>query len=128
MKSWEEKETTTVRCEVNTCIHWLANAQCGATGIGIRSGDGGLPGSPTGTACRTFYRKRGLANYLGSLQSLNWWGVIGLESESAGPQVECRVSNCRFWTPGDLCQADQITVSGPGAATSADTNCATFTP
>ena len=117
-----------VRCEVNTCTHWLASAQCGATGIDIRSGDGGLPGSSAGTACKTFYRKRGLANYLGSLQNINLWGAMGLDDGVTNPEVECRVSNCRYWTPGDLCQADQVTVTGAGAATSGETNCKTFVP
>lgn len=81
------------------------------------------------TECKTFYGRSGVSSYLGSMDNVNWLGMVReplLPGTQATPEVACTVASCKYWREGDLCDADEIKVSGQGADECQDTNCATY--
>jgi len=121
---------TTVKCTVNTCTHYLRGDRCGAANIDIlHDQEDRMPESSEHTECKTFYKKGGVANMLGSMNNVNWQGVVrGTVSTGSevNPSITCVVDNCRFWAPGNECHAEVIEVSGKNANECRDTKCATF--
>jgi hypothetical protein len=120
----------TVECEVNTCTHWLPGNLCSAGNIDIlHEEEGRMAESKEHTQCKTFAHRRGLANMLGSLDNVNWAGMLtGVfrDGVQITPSVTCIVDTCKYWADGDLCVADQIFVSGNEATECQSTNCDTF--
>ncbi|RJQ08003.1 MAG: DUF1540 domain-containing protein [Bacillota bacterium] len=119
-----------VRCEVDTCTHWLPGNVCAANNIDILyEEEGKMAQSPEQTECKTFYNRRGVTSYLGSMDNVNWLGMVEeplMTGRQTTPTVTCTVESCRFWREGDLCDADEIKVSGQGANECQDTNCGTY--
>lgn len=119
-----------VRCEVNTCNHWLPGNYCTAGNIDIlNEEEGKLPFDREQTECKTFNERRGLANMIGSLDNVNWMGLatgMVLDGQQVTPTVTCVVSSCIYWENGNLCNADAINVSGRNARECQTTNCHTF--
>ncbi|MDQ7794382.1 MAG: DUF1540 domain-containing protein [bacterium] len=120
----------TVKCEVNTCTHWLPGERCGAGNVDVlHEEESQMSRSAQQTQCKTFYQRRGVANLLGSMDNVNWGGLASAAFQPGGaisPSVTCTVNSCRYWGAGNLCQADEIQVTGEGADESQDTNCHTF--
>lgn len=119
-----------VKCEVDSCTHWVPGQFCAAGNIDIlHEEEGRMSEHPEHTQCKTFYRRGGAANYLGSADNVNWTGVAAdafLPGQQTNPEVTCVVDSCRYWAKGDRCDADGIEVAGQAADESQDTNCATF--
>lgn len=119
-----------VRCEVSTCNHWLPDNHCGAENIDIlHEEEGKMSRIPEQTECKTFSKKSGLANYVGSMDNVNWGGLVsGLfqEGTQITPSVTCVVDSCKYWDEGNLCAADEIMVTGQDAKECQGTNCQTF--
>lgn len=119
-----------VRCEVDTCTHWLPNNVCGAANIDILyEEEGQLAEMSEHTECKTFYHKSGLTSYLGSMDNVDWAGMAKepfMDGQQINPSVTCTVESCEYWKDGDLCDAEEIKVSGTGANECQDTNCKTF--
>lgn len=120
---------TEVKCEVNTCTHWIAGL-CGAANIDILNEEvGKMAKSMEHTECKTFSKRRGVANMLGSLDNVNWSGLITepfLPGQQLTPTITCVVDSCIHWSEGNRCHADEILVTGPDANECQDTNCGTF--
>lgn len=118
-----------VKCVVDTCTHWVPGSLCGAANIDIlHEEEGRMARRPEQTECKTFSRKRGLANYLGSVDNVGWGGFAREAFQSGQqitPSVTCVVDACAYWESGDRCNADAIEVGGQGADECQDTNCAT---
>lgn len=119
-----------VKCEVNTCTHWLPGELCGAANIDILfEEERRMAERDTHTECKTFYKRDGISSYLGSLDNVNWSGMVSGPFK-AGPQVTpevvCMVESCKYWQQDNLCNADAIRVTGRSADECQDTNCATF--
>jgi len=119
-----------VECEVNTCTHWLPGNLCAAANIDIlHEEEGKMAQQKEHTECKTFSHRRGLANMLGSLDNVNWGGMLtGVlrDGVQITPTVTCVVDTCKFWQEGNLCTAEAIFVSGNGATECQATNCDTF--
>jgi hypothetical protein len=119
-----------VTCEVDTCTHWLPGNLCGAANIDIlHEEEGRMAEQPEHTECKTFYDRRGVSSLLGSLDNVNWTGLVRepfVSGRDLTPTVTCIVESCRYWRDGDLCEADEIKVTGQGADECQDTNCGTF--
>ncbi|MEW8959895.1 hypothetical protein MHOCP_11740 [Moorella humiferrea] len=119
-----------VKCKVNTCNHWMNGDLCSAGNIDItHEEEGKMAQNPEQTQCKTFYVRRGLANMLGSLDNVNWGGLLSntfLPGGELYPSVTCIVNTCAYWTEGNRCQAKKIDVVGVNADESQDTNCFTF--
>ncbi|REB10149.1 DUF1540 domain-containing protein [Sporosarcina sp. BI001-red] len=48
-----------------------------------------------------------------------------------GQRIRCEVNNCKFWSEGNKCEADEIYVvskQGNHAMSSSETDCKTFVP
>jgi len=121
---------TKVKCKVNTCNHWLNGDFCSAGNIDImHEEENKMSQNPEQTQCKTFYARRGLANLLGSLDNVNWGGLISktlIPGSEVHPTVTCLVNTCTYWTEGNRCSAEKIDVVGANADESQDTNCFTF--
>ncbi len=117
-----------VECEVDTCVHWLSGNICSAGNIDIlHEEEGVMARKVEQTECKTFSERRG-SNLLGGMDNVNWTGTMSevLPGKQATPTVTCVVDSCTFWSEGNLCDADNIKVSGPNANECQDTNCETF--
>jgi len=70
--------------------------------------------------------------YAASLDNVNWGGMASSVFTSGArnihPAITCSVDSCQYWSPGKLCHADAIEVTGDHAANEADTNCRSFLP
>ncbi|MDI6869934.1 MAG: DUF1540 domain-containing protein [Bacillota bacterium] len=121
-----------VRCEVNTCTHWLPGERCGAANIDIlNEEEGRMSENSEQTECKTFYKKSGVTSYLGSMDNVNWGGLVSevlTPGQQVTPSVTCVVDTCKYWEEGNLCQAGEIRVTGENADECQDTNCGTFLP
>ncbi len=119
-----------VSCEVDTCTHWLPGDACGARSIDIlHEEENRMAQMAEHTECKTFYAREGVTSYLGSMDNVNWAGMVREPLEpgtQAVPEVACTVDSCRYWGRGDLCDTDEIRVSGRGASECQDTNCQTY--
>ena len=119
-----------VKCEVNTCTHWLPAGYCGASNIDIlNEEEGKKPQMPDHTECKTFSERTGIANMLGSLDNVNWSGLafgMMLDGQQLTPTVTCVVDNCAYWESDNLCSANAIQVSGREVSECQATNCHTF--
>lgn len=119
-----------VKCVVNTCTHWLTGDLCGARNIDIiYEEEYKVAENPEHTQCKTFEQRRGLANTLGSMDNVNWGGVLAhtlLPGSETSPSVTCTVHSCRYWQEVNRCTAERIDVVGMSADESQDTNCCTF--
>ncbi len=120
----------TVKCEVNTCTHWIPSNICGAENIDILTEQAGAsPGGAEQTECKTFAQRRGLTSILRSMDNVNWGGMMqGVLSpeRNVTPSVTCTVDSCTFWEDGNRCKAEEIFVSGQNASECEETNCHTF--
>lgn len=122
-----------VRCNVDTCTHYVNGDLCGAAKIDILNE---LPArmsqNDEQTECKTFEKRRGLANMLGSMDNVNWGGMVSDAlfegDDQMNPSVTCIVDSCRYWEQGDRCVAEEISVAGRGADECQDTDCNTFAP
>jgi len=121
-----------VKCEVNTCTHWVPGDFCAAGNIDIlNEEEGKMSHHSEQTECKTFYNRRSLANIMGSLDNVNWGGMLSepfLPGQQLTPTVTCVVESCRYWSNGNRCDAEDIEVSGREANECQDTNCETFEP
>jgi len=119
-----------IECEVDTCTHWISGNLCSAANIDIlHEEEGNMAQADAHTECKSFAKKKGLANLLGSADNVNWGGLVSsvfMPGQQINPSVTCVVDSCHFWTQGNLCEADAIKVTGRGANECQDTNCATF--
>lgn len=122
-----------VICHVNTCTHYLPGNLCGAKNIDIlHEEEGKMSNIEEQTECKTFHHRKGLGitDYLGSLDNVNWGGiassVVTAGARDLYPSVTCVVNSCKFWSPGNLCHADAVEVTGQNATECQDTNCHTF--
>lgn len=120
-----------VTCEADTCTHWLPGNVCAAGSIDVlHEEEGKMAERVEQTMCKTFYGKsRGVTSYLGSADNVNWSGMVAeplMPGKQASPDVTCVVDSCKYWTEGDLCEADEIRVTGQGANECQDTNCKTY--
>ncbi|MHB9096119.1 MAG: DUF1540 domain-containing protein [Eubacteriales bacterium] len=119
-----------VKCEVNTCTHWLPGGYCSASNIDILNEEvGQMSETAAQTECKTFSERRGIANMLGSLDNVNWGGLaVGmfLRGNQVTPTVTCVVDSCAYWEDGNLCNAEAIQVTGRGAKECQATDCHTF--
>jgi hypothetical protein len=119
-----------VSCDADTCTHWLSGDVCGARGISVFHGeDDQTTTASEPTECKTFRPRSGLTSYVASMDNVNWSGLIqgSLDADApATPDVACIVSSCRHYRPGDLCDADEVRISGRGADTGPDTDCQTY--
>ena len=119
-----------VQCEVNTCTHWLPGEICGAANIDILfEEEGRMAKADAHTECKTFYKRDGITSYLGAMDNVNWGGLVSgpfRDGQQVSPEVVCIVESCKFWTKGNLCEADGIRVTGRSADECQDTNCGTF--
>lgn len=119
-----------VSCEVNTCTHWLPGDLCGAANIDILyEEEGHMAMADAHTECKTFYKRDGITSYLGSLDNVNWGGIISSPlraGQQITPAVVCIVESCKYWAQHNLCNAQDIKVSGRAADECQDTNCVTF--
>jgi hypothetical protein len=118
-----------VKCEVNTCSHWLADGACSAGGIAIYNQNGDTSATSDETVCNTFIR-RTPGNASEAMTNVNWQGALSQATtgRTPDPEVECSVDQCNYWTDGDRCSADAIEVTGSHAVESGQTNCETFRP
>lgn len=120
-----------VRCEIKSCTHWIPGSRCGAAKIDILNEEvGRMSQEAEQTVCKTFSERRGLANLMGSADNVNW---VGFAEEFVGtgrklnPKITCVVDTCKYWHSGNLCNADDIEVSGKSDASECQaTNCNTF--
>lgn len=119
-----------VKCEVNTCTHWLPGGYCSAANIDILNQiQGEMPESAHNTECKTFKERRGITDMISSIDNVNWSGIaVGmfLDGQQVTPSVTCTVESCIYWDNGNLCSVDGIQVSGHEARTCQETNCHTF--
>jgi len=119
-----------VTCEVDTCTHWLPGNACGAANIDILyEEEGRMARRAEQTECKTFYQRQGAPSYLGSMDNVDWTGMAAEPFESGrqtNPSVTCTVESCVHWREGDLCEADEIQITGQGADECQETNCAAF--
>ncbi|HHX22787.1 MAG: DUF1540 domain-containing protein [Tepidanaerobacteraceae bacterium] len=119
-----------VKCVVNTCTHWLPANLCGAGNIDILNEEvGKMSVSQEQTMCKTFEERRGLANFIGSADNVNWVGfaeeLVGI-GRKLNPTVTCIVDTCKYYQEGDLCNIDTIEITGRDAKECQATDCATF--
>lgn len=119
-----------VKCKVNTCNHWMNGDLCAAGNIDImHEEEGKMAQNPEQTQCKTFSARRGLANMIGTLDNVNWGGVLSntfLPGGELYPSVTCIVNSCTYWAEGNHCKAEKIDVVGVNADECQDTNCYTY--
>lgn len=121
----------TIRCDVNTCTHWILGSLCGAGKIDILMQDPRhMAHGVQQTECKTFALRSSVANIIGSMDNMNWGGVIAepfTPGTQVTPDVVCVVKTCQYWLERDQCNAHQIHVTGQEAKECQDTHCATYT-
>jgi hypothetical protein len=119
-----------VKCVVNTCTHYLYGDRCGARNIDImHEEETSMSLVVEQTMCKSFAHARGIANYLGSADNVNWTGTaMGLVNPEfkVSPSVSCTVSTCEYWGEGAICIASGIEITGRNSNECQDTNCVTF--
>ncbi len=120
-----------VKCEVNSCTHWMPDNICAAGNIDILyEEEGKMAREDAQTECKTFHgKRRGVTSYLGSMDNVDWPGMVAepfAEGRQANPSVTCVVESCKYWAEGDQCEAETIEVTGEDADECQDTNCKTF--
>lgn len=120
----------TVKCVVDTCTHYLFGDRCGAKNIDIMHEDETRMSSIVEqTMCKSFTHAKGIANYLGSADNVNWTGAVAglFDAEyPVSPSVTCTVSSCEYWGEGAKCVASGIEITGANSDECQDTNCQTF--
>lgn len=65
------------------------------------------------------------------LNHLNLQNIINEEVGEVAKDVLCEVNNCKYWSKGNKCSADEIYVvshRGNQASKSEETDCKTFVP
>jgi hypothetical protein len=121
---------TAVKCVVDTCTHYLYGDRCGAGNIDImHEEETKMSEMVDHTMCKTFSHARGIANYLGTSDNVNWVGsALGLLNPDykVSPSIACTVSSCKYWGEGSQCVAEAIQVNGKDSNECQDTNCHTF--
>lgn len=118
-----------VKCNVNSCAHWMTGDYCTAKNIDImHEEEGRISQQIEQTMCKTFHEYRNIVNMVGALDNVNWGGTMSklFMGGSVTPSISCTVSSCTYWKEGNLCTAQGILVSGMSANECQDTNCETF--
>lgn len=119
-----------VKCEVNTCNHWIPGNYCSAANIDILNEEvDKMSQNKEQTECKTFSERKGIANYIGSMDNVNWGGLamgLFMDGQQVTPAVTCVVDSCSYWEQGNLCNAEAIWVTGRNARDCQHTNCHTF--
>ena len=110
--------------------HWVPGNLCGAGNIDILNEEvGKMSKTVEQTMCKTFEERRGLANFIGSADNVNWVGfaeeLVGI-GRQLNPTVTCNVDTCKYYYEGDLCNIDAIEITGESAKECQSTDCATF--
>lgn len=114
-----------LNCSADKCVHNM-NGLCGANNISIT---GTEAQSIAGTACDTFQEK-GFKNAISNLGNMNITGGIkqmfnGTQVEMS-PRIRCEAIHC-VYNQGQMCNANFVQVTGPGANSSVAVKCSTFT-
>lgn len=130
MTNYKKSPNPEVKCVVNTYAHWIPGNICGAGNIDILNEEvGKMSTSVEQTMCKTFEERRGLANFIGSADNVNWVGfaeeLVGM-GRQLNPTVTCIVDTCKYYHKGDLCNIDTIEITGKNAKECQATDCATF--
>lgn len=119
-----------VKCNVNTCTHYLYGDRCGAGNIDIlHEHETKMSEVVDQTMCKTFHDAKNIFSYLGSADNINALGTVAgiINPEyKVSPTVMCSVSSCKYWGEGSICIAEAIAVNGPESNECQDTNCQTF--
>ncbi|MFC4320418.1 DUF1540 domain-containing protein [Litchfieldia salsa] len=119
-----------VKCNVNTCTHYLYGDRCGAANIDIlHEQETQMSEIVDQTMCKTFHDAKNVWSYLGSADNINVLGTAaGLVNPEyqVNPNVMCSVSSCKYWGEGSICIAEAIEVNGMNSNECQDTNCQTF--
>lgn len=112
-------------CSAERCVHNM-NGLCGANVINVT---GTEAQSSIGTACDTFEEK-GFKNAISNLGNMNIAGeikqIFDNSSVEMSPKIKCSAIHC-VYNEKQLCNAANIQVIGPTAASSVDVKCETFT-
>lgn len=113
-----------LNCTADTCVNNINNL-CSANTIHV---EGNIANTSSETECETFSEK-GFRNAVTNLANMNFGGEIKqlLNSDSIvmSPKIKCEAINCQH-NSARICNADNVTINGPGAATSSATLCETF--
>jgi len=121
---------TKVVCYVNTCTHYVAGDLCGARNIDImHENERHMSAIVDQTMCKTFHEAKGITDYLGTIDNVNWTGSameVVLPGHHLDPTISCTVASCVYWAEGRRCTANEIRVTGAMANECQDTNCKTF--
>jgi len=111
-------------CSAVNCVHNV-NGLCSANKIQVT---GINASNSSGTQCGTFVEKS-ILNAITNMANMNVPGeirqLLNNSTISMSPKIGCEASNCRF-NKDRICVANRIQVMGPGANTSAGTQCETF--
>jgi hypothetical protein len=113
-----------VKCEVNTCTHYVQGDYCAAAVIHVwHQQEGKMSKSITETQCKSYHKNEGM-DALGAVHNMN---VDALDKgRGFAPGVKCIVSTCEYWDNGDYCTARDIKISGKNSDECEDTDCHTF--
>ena len=111
-------------CSATDCVHNI-NSLCSASTIHV----GGMNAHTSGgTQCDTFAEK-GFRNAVANMGNMNVVGEIKQlftnSSVEMSPQIKCDAVRC-VHNADRLCNANNIQIYGPAAATSEGTQCETF--
>ena len=122
----------TVKCEVNTCTHYVPGDLCSAANIDVmHEEEGRMSQNSEQTMCKTYQARTSVANMVGSMDNMNLSGAVK-EPFQAGtqltPSVTCVVNSCKYWDEGNLCGIEDIYISGRDSDECQDTNCASYLP
>jgi len=111
-------------CSAENCVHNMAGL-CSANTIQVL---GSNAHSSSLTQCGTFAEK-GLKNAISNVFNMNIPGELRQaftnSSIEMSPHIECDAVSCTY-NIDKKCSADYIQIHGPGALTSARTQCQTF--
>lgn len=114
----------TLSCSATNCVNNMSGV-CSAITINVF---GSNAHSSEKTECETFAEK-GIKNALANALNMNVVGelkqVFNSESIVMSPSIRCSAISC-IHNENNLCDADNIMVSGIGAKTSGKTQCETF--
>lgn len=113
-----------VKCEVNTCTHYIQGDYCSAAVIDVwHQQEGEMAKTDRETQCKSYHKNEGM-DALGAVHNMN---VDALDAGSGfAPGVKCIVSTCEYWENNDLCNAKEIKISGRSSDECEDTDCQTF--
>ena len=121
--------TPEVKCQVNTCTHWISQ-RCGAANIDILyEEEGRMAQNVEHTQCKTFEKRSSLANLIGSADNVNWGGLVSevfASGQQLTPTTTCIVESCVYWEKDNRCVAESIEITGENATECQDTNCGTY--